>query len=142
MKLLHACVRRAFWITLVALVAVGCSKTEKGTPNKPVAEAKPEVPDGRTALDRYVAAPDTNYSFTLVQSIPGKGWTTYVLEMTSQAWLTTKEVDRPVWKHWMTIVKPDAVATSKSLLFIGGGANGGEPPKGPTEQLVKIALVT
>ncbi len=142
MKLLHACVRRAFWITLVALVAVGCSKTEKGTPNQPVAGAKPEVPDSRTALDRYVAAPDTNYSYTLVQSIPGKGWTTYVLEMTSQAWLTTKEVDRPVWKHWMTIVKPDAVATSKSLLFIGGGANGGEPPKGPTEQLVKIALVT
>lgn len=96
----------------------------------------------RTALDRYVAAPDANYNYSLVKSIPGKGWTTYVLEMTSQAWLTTNEVDRPLWKHWLIVVKPDAVATTKSLLFISGGGNGGEPPKGPSEQFVRIALAT
>ena len=53
--------------------------------------------------------------------------------MTSQAWLTTNEVDRPVWKHWMIIVRPDDVASHpKSLLFIGGGANDGKPPTRPT----------
>lgn len=95
-----------------------------------------------TPLDKYVAAPDTNYSFRLVNTNPGKGFTTYVLEMTSQAWLTTNEVDRPIWKHWMSIVKPDTVTSSKSLLFIGGGKNGGEPPKDPDANLAKIAVAT
>ena len=52
---------------------------------------------------------------TLVNTIRGQDHTTYILEMTSQAWLTTNEVDRPIWKHWMTIVRPDAVASSKAL---------------------------
>jgi len=52
-----------------------------------------------TALDKYVAKPDTNYSFQVVTTNPGDGYTTFVLEMTSQAWLTTNEVDQPGWKH-------------------------------------------
>lgn len=57
-----------------------------------------------TALDRYVAKPDTNYSYRLVSTIPGAGATTFVLEMKSQAWLTTQEVNQPVWQHWLTII--------------------------------------
>ena len=95
-----------------------------------------------TALDEYVNAPDTNYNYQLVATIPGNGWSTHVIELTSQAWLTTNEVDRPLWKHWLVIVKPDTVATSKSLLFIGGGANGGNPPRGTDTNLIHIALAT
>lgn len=123
---------RAFWFALL-LALVGVAS---------VAVRAVDLPDDRTALDRYVAAPDTNYNFSLVQTVPGKSWTTYVLEMTSQAWLTTNEVDRPLWKHWLIVVKPDTLDTAKSLLFIGGGANGGAPPKSAEEQLVKIALAT
>jgi len=108
----------------------------------PIVVRAADQKDFRTALDRYVAAPDTNYAYSLVQTIPGKDWATHVLELTSQAWLTTNEVDRPLWKHWLVIVKPNAVTTSKSLLFIGGGANASEPPKGAGEQLVRIALAT
>src|SRR5580765_8700457 len=54
-----------------------------------------------TALDRYVAKPDTNYSYKLVNTLPGTGQTTFVVEMTSQAWLTTNEVNRTLWKHWL-----------------------------------------
>lgn len=125
-----------------ALFIVGCSKVDNAPKAKPDTAPQAPVSDGRTALDRYVAAPDSNYTFSVVQSIPGKGYTTYVLDMTSQAWLTEKEVDRPLWKHWMVLIKPDDVATSKSLLFIGGGNNKGEAPKGASEQMVKIALVT
>jgi PhoPQ-activated pathogenicity-related protein len=85
---------------------------------------------------------DTNYSFHLVRSIPGKEETTCILEMTSQAWLTTNEVDRPLWKHWMILVRPDKVSTSKSLLFISGGANDGKEPQGADTGLAKIALTT
>jgi PhoPQ-activated pathogenicity-related protein len=82
----------------------------------------------RTALDEYVAQPDPHYSYKLVSTIPGEGVTAYVLEMTSQSWLTTKEVDRPIWKHWMIVAKPDQVKTSTGLLVISGGGNDGGPP--------------
>jgi PhoPQ-activated pathogenicity-related protein len=42
----------------------------------------------------------------------------------------------------MTIVKPNTLASSKALLFIGGGANGGEPPKGADGNLARIAVAT
>ena len=95
-----------------------------------------------TALDRYVSAPDTNYSFHLVKSLPGKGQTTFILEMTSQAWLTTNEVDRPVWKHWMILVRPEEVTSSKSLLVISGGSNDGKQPQSADARLAEIALRT
>jgi PhoPQ-activated pathogenicity-related protein len=82
----------------------------------------------RTALDEYVSKPDPAYKYHLVSTIPGDGVTTYVLEMTSQKWLTEKEVDRTEWKHWMIICKPDDVQHKTGLLYISGGGNGGEPP--------------
>jgi PhoPQ-activated pathogenicity-related protein len=128
---------------MAALVFAACSKVEDpgaSTPATPVVATKPA--DERTALDDYIAAPDTNYAYSLVATVPGEGQTTFILEMTSQAWLTTNEVDRPLWKHWMVVVKPNDVASSKSLLFIGGGGNGGNPPKGADANLVNIAKAT
>lgn len=96
----------------------------------------------RTALDDYIAAPDPAYSYKLVNTIPGDGVTTFVLEMTSQSWLTEAEVDRPVWKHWMILSKPDEVKHNKGLLYISGGGNGGEAPNkadAMTTQLAKAS---
>lgn len=84
--------------------------------------------DERTALDEYIAAPDPVYGYKLVSKIDGQGFTTYVLEMTSQSWLTEKEVDRTVWKHWMLVTVPDEVKTSTGLLYISGGGNQSGPP--------------
>ncbi len=135
--------QHALSFVAVALALVGCLPAEKGGAPEPKATAESsKFQDEQTALDRYVAAPDTNYSYHLVNTIRGEGQTTCVLEMTSQAWLTTNEVDRPLWKHWLTIVRPDAVASSKALLFIGGGANGSPPPKSADGNLVRIALAT
>ncbi len=143
MNKLEIHLRRFLWFVAVAFIFVARSRTESEAAQKPIAAAEPPtVRYELTALDKYVAAPDTNYSFHLVTSIPGNGQTTFILEMTSQAWLTTNEVDRPVWKHWLTIVKPDSVDSSKSLLFIGGGGNGGSPPKSADGNLVQIALKT
>src|SRR5262249_42458647 len=74
----------------------------------------------QTALDRYITAPDTNYTWHLVNTLPGDGYTTYVVEMISQSWLTTNEVNRTLWQHWLTIVKPHKLASTTGLLFIGG----------------------
>jgi PhoPQ-activated pathogenicity-related protein len=96
----------------------------------------------QTALDKYIAKPDPNYSFKLVKTLPGEGGTAYILEMISQKWLTEKEVDKPLWKHWLTIIKPDNVASETALLFIGGGSNERPAPERVDGSLVRIARET
>jgi PhoPQ-activated pathogenicity-related protein len=95
-----------------------------------------------TALDRYIAKPDAAYAWKLVQTITGPGYRGYVLELTSQAWRSETEVDRPVWKHWLTIVKPEQVTASKALLFIGGGSNRDPAPTAISQRLSTAALDT
>src|SRR5215468_1247521 len=92
-----------------------------------------------TAIDRYVAQKDPVYGWKLVRTVPGDGNRTHVLELTSQSWRTEKDVDRPVWKHWLTIVRPDRVRASKALLFIGGGSNNDPAPSKASERAVRIA---
>src|SRR5260221_3824593 len=128
---------------IAGVVFAGCSGPTIGSASKQQTGAESgKSQDERTALDAYVVAPDTNYTFQLVKTIPGKGQTTYILDMTSQAWLTTNEVDRPLWKHWVIIVKPDQVTSSKSLLFISGGGNDGKVPGGGDGNMSSIATAT
>ncbi len=90
--------------------------------------AAAEAPARKTPLDDYVARPDPSYAWKLVRTIPGDGVTSYVLDLKSQTWRSTPEVDRPVWQHWLIITRPDRVTSDTALLSIGGGHNGGEPP--------------
>jgi PhoPQ-activated pathogenicity-related protein len=78
-----------------------------------------------TTLDDYVAKPDSNYRYSLANTVKGKGFTGYVLDMTSQSWRSKAEVDRTLWKHWLTIIKPDSASGDKALLWINGGSNNG-----------------
>ena len=95
-----------------------------------------------TALDRYVAKPDPAYAWSKVATVPEAGVTSFVLDLVSQNWLTTAEVDRPEWRHWVMIARPDNLAHSTALLMIAGGANGaGAPPK-PSKSLAEIAKAT
>ncbi|HPW20038.1 MAG TPA: PhoPQ-activated pathogenicity-related family protein [Vicinamibacterales bacterium] len=96
----------------------------------------------KTALDRYVEAPDPSYKYTLAATIPGKGYTAFVLDMTSQTWRTAAEVDKPVWKHWLTVIKPAKVRHQKALLFITGGNNTNDAPKAADENLARVAVAT
>jgi PhoPQ-activated pathogenicity-related protein len=93
----------------------------------------------QTALDRYVAAPDTNYTWHLADTMKGEGYTAYRIDMISQAWRTTNDVNRTLWQHWVTIVKPDKVTSTTGLLIIGGGNNKQEPPAKPDANLLTIA---
>jgi PhoPQ-activated pathogenicity-related protein len=97
---------------------------------------------GETALDRYVAKEDPAYAWKLVDTKHGDGYTTYILELTSQSWRSEKDIDRPVWKHWLTIVRPDEARSSKAMLFIGGGSNRDGVPRGGSDRSVSLALGT
>lgn len=96
----------------------------------------------RTALDEYIEKADPAYSFKVVRTVPGEGGKAYILEMTSQQWLTEKEVDKPVWKHWLTIIKPDSVTSDTALLFITGGSNERPAPERVDGNLAQVARAT
>jgi len=95
-----------------------------------------------TALDQYVAAPDTNFNFRLLDTTPTPLGSVHLLEMTSQSWLTTNEVDRPLWQHWLYVVMPQAAGGHTALLLIGGGGNKKGRPGGPDGNLARIAVAT
>jgi PhoPQ-activated pathogenicity-related protein len=95
-----------------------------------------------TALDRYIAKPDPSYSWRLAHTISGAGYKGYVIDLTSQTWRSGAEVDRPVWKHWLTVIKPDRAAGNKAMLFIGGGSNKDAMPTSVPERAAGLALAT
>jgi PhoPQ-activated pathogenicity-related protein len=133
----------AIFCIFLGLCSGACARVDQESPpNSGSVAGVSSSPNSPTALDKYVAAPDTNYSFHLVRMLSTNHQTVFTLEMTSQAWLTTNEVDRPHWKHWINIIRPTEVTSSTALLFITGGKNDNKPPKLADETLVQIALAT
>src|SRR5215216_7802542 len=70
-----------------------------------------------TALDKYVAAPDASFAWTVSKSLAVEGATATLIDLTSQRWLTEKEVEQPVWKHWLMVVTPEKVTSDIGFLF-------------------------
>jgi PhoPQ-activated pathogenicity-related protein len=87
-----------------------------------------EPPGGKTPLDDYIARPDATYSWKVLKTIPGDGYTTFVVDLKSQSWRAPPQVDRSVWQHWLVVVKPDVVKHPTAFLRIGSGANDGKVP--------------
>jgi PhoPQ-activated pathogenicity-related protein len=100
------------------------------------------APSELTALDRYVAAPDLSYGNNVVGTIAGDGYKVHLLEMTSQRWRNESEVDRPLWKHRLTVVEPDRVVTDAALLIIGGGSNDKAPRERINPLQAMVAVTT
>jgi PhoPQ-activated pathogenicity-related protein len=102
------------------------------------------APPGRdtTTLDRYVTAPDPNYRYSPIHTVPANDCTVHVLELTSQRWRDAAEVDRPLWKHWLTVVVPANATSRTALLLIAGGSNGNPPPPRVNPLLTAAAMVT
>ena len=95
-----------------------------------------------TALDRYIAQPDASFAWKKAAELSDPSGTAYVLDLVSQNWLTPAEVNRPEWRHWLTIIKPANLAHTTALLFISGGSNKpGTPPK-PSRELIEVAKAT
>lgn len=91
----------------------------------------PATANPKNALDAYVEAPDPAFGWTVDHRFSGPGYHGAVLAMTSQTWLDASKVDKPVWKHWVTVIVPDDLKFSKSFLYITNGDNTDPAPKGP-----------
>jgi PhoPQ-activated pathogenicity-related protein len=117
---------------------VDTATPETGVGSFPTSVAESE----RTPLDAYIDKPEDVYGWTKVNSFEGDGFTGHVLELTSQTWRSETEVDRTVWKHWITIVEPDAITSDAALLYITGGANDNDAPGEASERSIRMATET
>jgi PhoPQ-activated pathogenicity-related protein len=107
------------------------------------AQARAAAPTtAKTALDRYVEAPDPAYRWEVAGTLQGSGYTAAVIDMTSQTWRGPGEVDRTEWKHWLTVITPAEVKHRTAFLFITGGNNGNPPPRAADENLARVAVLT
>ncbi len=83
-----------------------------------------------TALDRYVKAEDSHYSWEYIGADKQLLQSTYFLKLVSQQWRDASEVDRSVWEHELTITVPKLLSSHgkhTAVLVIEGGHNGGKP---------------
>lgn len=59
-------------------------------------------------LDDYVWAHNEGYSWEILETNKSAlGGTTYIVNMTSQYWLTESEVNRNLWWHELVVAIPD-----------------------------------
>src|SRR5262249_48939145 len=107
-----------------------------------VASAKPPTSAKRTPLDEYVQKPDAAYGWKVAKTVKGNPSTTIIIRLTSQTWRDKSEVDRPLWEHWLVVVKPEKLKSNKAFLAVSGGSNDSPMPTGANFAVSQIAEAT
>src|SRR4051812_7387700 len=100
---------RSFLVLLTLLQIV--------VPNS-IAGAKHPTSAKRTPLDEYIQKADAAYRWKVAKTIRGNTSTTFIIRLTSQTWRDKSEVDRPLWEHWLVVVKPEKLKTNKAFLAV------------------------
>ena len=122
--------------TIIALMALiilaACSSTEE----------KIEPTKSSFPLQAYVETADDAFRYEISETVRGEAWTEYRVYLVSGTWLTKQEVDEPEWWHWLTMVVPDELRETESLIHIGGGWRGDTIPITANEEMIKAALET
>ena len=102
----------------------------------PLADGTPAAAEGDAfALAEYVAFDDGEFKWEKVSDFKMDGATVHHLRMTSQRWRSDVEVDRPIWKHWVSVAVPDKVVRKTAILMIGGGRHREGPQVTPPKEL-------
>lgn len=113
--------RRAFYIAGVVLIFSSDSLSSALNAQQPSQFQ-------RTALDDYIEKEDATYSWQVEKTTKSNGLTTAVIKLKTQTWRTEKDVDRPVWEHWLVVTIPAKVTTGHAFLLIGGGSHNSKVP--------------
>ena len=93
-------------------------------------------------LKAYVDTEDPAFRYEIKETIKGEAWTEYRIYLVSGTWLSAEEVDEPEWWHWLTMVVPDELDETESLIHIGGGWRGDTIPISAHEGMIRAALAT
>ncbi|KAJ8032858.1 Autocrine proliferation repressor protein A [Holothuria leucospilota] len=96
------------------------------------------------AFDDYIAKPDSSYTYKVLpdstRTVKGE-YTAFVLNMTSQTWLTAKDSSQPVWWHYLIVMIPDTVLyNDTAILYITGGKNRELTPPDPLKDEEAVLL--
>jgi PhoPQ-activated pathogenicity-related protein len=94
-----------------------------------------------SVLDDYVNNIDPYTGYTLESTEVGLGYTSHILNLTSQKWLTDSEVDHPIWQHWIVVIVPWEVNYETAFLLINGGGNDINPPDPTDEEYLAFAYL-
>ena len=86
---------------------------------------------GHDCLQSYVARPEPSYRWEdLGQRLEGEDWTGYVVNFTSQQWLSPLLVSRAEWWHILLLIIPHRLTVRQTgLLWITGGSNDHQGPE-------------
>ncbi|MCD4710310.1 MAG: PhoPQ-activated pathogenicity-related family protein [Bacteroidales bacterium] len=123
--------KHAILVIVAAILLTACSSPGTNT-----------TPETSFPLKAYVKTEDKAFSYEIIATVQGESWTEYRVYMVSGTWLTQKEVDEPEWWHWLTMVVPDELRETESLMLIGGGWRGDTIPIAANEEMIKAALTT
>lgn len=104
--------------------------------------AQAQDPPTPTALEDYVRKADDCFQWKVVSTRQAAGLNLAVIELTSQTWRASDEVNQTQWRHWMTFAYPAKPRSEIGFLYIGGGRNGGDSPNGPNERIISLARAT
>ena len=98
-----------------------------------------------TPLDDYVWAPDDHYKWEYMgdeniiegRSLNGEHtWKGYMVNMTSQQWLTPEDVTQSIWWHVLVVIVPDTVDWSKNAtMWVTGSSNTSPLPDNKSEDV-------
>jgi PhoPQ-activated pathogenicity-related protein len=124
MLLLNKLLWTLFACLLIAFMGVRAAADEA-----PLPLVAPAVP-----LDAFVAAPEPEFSWRVVNHIRRGGAKVFRLELTSQRWQNN------LWQHSLMVYEPaDVKIADHMLLFITGGSTGNQPNESEVGMGVSLA---
>ncbi|MBX2817811.1 MAG: PhoPQ-activated pathogenicity-related family protein [Saprospiraceae bacterium] len=124
-----------FLSLLFIFLIASCTSTDSLT-------KRTAVDERMSLMKEYVYSDDGMYAYSIEDELKGQGFTTIVVKLTSQKWLTTAEVKDPIWWHWLTLVVPDNYAAETAMIVVGGGSRTRAQPNGPDEIAAQLAMGT
>ena len=93
-------------------------------------------------LTDYIKLEDENYSWK-IQKVETHGDLTFVvIDLKSLGWLSSKQVNRTQWQHWLELYIPKQATSEIALLYVGGGRNDRPAPEFENSLEASIALQT
>lgn len=102
------------------------------------------IPSNGVPLFDYINAPDSHYTWTDTGiRLNDSGWHGFMLNLTSQQWLTPQDVSKSVWTHQLLVIVPDELKKrNHAIIYVTGGGNDNPhtPKKDDVDVLVSAVL--
>ncbi|MEN8176777.1 MAG: PhoPQ-activated protein PqaA family protein [Pseudomonadota bacterium] len=130
---------------LLPLMLLGCIHDKNDSDGDPPDGGNGGPVELETALDEYVAKPDSNYDWNHYATDDDFAYKTFFIDMTSQQWRHADEVDRTLWQHEVVVTVPFSLHTNSprtAILLVDGGKNDDQLSTDANELLSAIAVIT